>query len=62
MTAEHLVWRKSSHSDEEFNCVEVACVGAEGLAVRDSKSPEGGVLVLGQREWRALCGVLGGRG
>jgi hypothetical protein len=52
-------WRKSSHSGNN-GCVEVAAVGDQ-VAVRDSKDPEGGVLVFTDREWRAfLAGVRDG--
>lgn len=52
-------WRKSSHSGNN-GCVEVATVG-DRVAVRDSKDPEGGVLVFTAREWRAfLAGVRDG--
>jgi hypothetical protein len=37
-----LIWKKSSFTGNE-NCVEVACLEA-GLAVRDSKDPDGPVL------------------
>nr|WP_285495469.1 DUF397 domain-containing protein [Actinomadura sp. NBRC 104425] len=46
-------WRKSSYSDEEFNCVEAASL-TTGIAVRDSKDPDGPKLVLGSAAWRAL--------
>jgi hypothetical protein len=42
----HAVWRKSRRSGgQDENCVEVA--GLPGIvAVRDSKNPDGGVLVF----------------
>jgi Domain of unknown function (DUF397) len=40
-----LPWRKSSYSGTETNCVELAD-GTEHIAVRDSKNPDGGVLVF----------------
>jgi hypothetical protein len=52
-------WRKSSHSGNN-GCVEVARVG-DLIAVRDSKDPEGGVLLFNAREWRAfVAGVRDG--
>ncbi|MFI1768495.1 DUF397 domain-containing protein [Streptomyces sp. NPDC020800] len=49
------VWRKSSYSDGgDNNCVEVAD-GHPGIApVRDSKLPEGGVLVFAASSWSAF--------
>ena len=47
-------WRKSSYSDGQANCVEVAAVGNryELLAVRDSKSPGGPGLAFTPDAWR----------
>ncbi|MEV7470901.1 DUF397 domain-containing protein [Streptomyces kronopolitis] len=33
------VWRKSSYSSGGGNCVEIACIGSDAVAVRDSKNP-----------------------
>lgn len=48
------VWRKSSRSSgNNGNCVELACVSTR-RAVRDSKSPAGGVLTFDQDELAAF--------
>jgi cobalamin biosynthesis protein CbiG len=50
----HAVWTKSSHSGPNGNCVEVARNLPGTVAVRDSKDPDGPVLILTRRQWRAL--------
>ena len=45
-------WRKSTYS-AEGNCVELAAVPA-GIAVRDSKDPDGSILVFTPAELRAF--------
>jgi Domain of unknown function (DUF397) len=60
MTPEHLralTWHKSSYSNSSSNCVEVADIGSE-IAVRDSKNPDGPVLVFGTQEWRAFVAAI----
>ncbi|MEU4652567.1 DUF397 domain-containing protein [Streptomyces sp. NPDC023723] len=55
MTALVGPFRKSSYSQAESNCVEVAPTAARGRAVRDSKQHEGGPLLTVSREsWRAF--------
>ncbi|WP_216210648.1 DUF397 domain-containing protein [Amycolatopsis aidingensis] len=52
-----VTWRKSSYSGSESNCVELA-VTADRTAIRDSKDPEGGALVLTRPESVALLSAL----
>ena len=43
-------WRRSSRSTDTANCVEVAVAGS-AVGVRDSKDPDGPVLVLPAASW-----------
>ncbi len=48
-------WRKSTYSNGTGGeCVEVADL-PDGRAVRDSKHPEGPILVFTRDEWRAFA-------
>jgi len=51
---ESLIWIKSSHSGSQGDCVEVAALPDNGIAVRDSKDPDGGVLRFTSAQWRAF--------
>ncbi|MFC6878261.1 MULTISPECIES: DUF397 domain-containing protein [Actinomadura] len=52
-TDEHC-WRKPRQSSSEGNCVEVADLGG-GVAVRDSKNPDGPMLTITPGGWRTLA-------
>ena len=51
------VWRKSSYSGAEANCVEVAGT-TEVVLVRDTKNREGAALGFDATVWRAFTGGL----
>jgi hypothetical protein len=47
-------WRKSSYSLGNGECIEVASGDVSGVAIRDSKNPEGPTLHCGATEWKAF--------
>jgi len=49
-------WVKSSLSFSNGNCVEVADLPDGGVAVRNSRHPEGAVLRFTPDEWHAFIG------
>ncbi|MGX1273755.1 DUF397 domain-containing protein [Streptomyces phaeoluteigriseus] len=54
-------WVKSSHSNAEGNCVEVAVLDGGGVAMRNSRDPEGPALVYTPAEVAAfVAGAKGG--
>lgn len=53
-TQRALTWRTSSHSGGQNNCVQLADHPA-GVAVRDSKNPDGGALLLPPEAWRLIA-------
>ncbi|HEY2723106.1 MAG TPA: DUF397 domain-containing protein [Pseudonocardiaceae bacterium] len=47
-------WRKSTHSNADYSCVEVADLHGGYRAVRDSKDRDGPVLLFTPAEWTAF--------
>ncbi len=53
-----LIWRKSSQSAQQDNCVETAELPGGGRAIRDSKDPNGPVLRFASGEWQTFIGGI----
>ncbi len=54
-------WRKSTFCNSQGACVEVAGLGDDGRAVRDSKDPAGPALSFPAAQWAAFtAGVRAG--
>ena len=53
---QELCWQKSRRSNPSGNCVELAGLPDGGVAVRNSRHPDGPVLVYTQAEFEAFIG------
>jgi hypothetical protein len=51
-------WQKSSHSSQSGNCVEVARNPPGLVAVRDSKDPDVGRLVVSREAWQVFIRMV----
>ncbi|WP_055524199.1 DUF397 domain-containing protein [Streptomyces graminilatus] len=52
------IWTKSSHSNAQSACVEVALLGNSTVPIRDSKNPHGPILVASGVAWDAFVEQL----
>ncbi|MEZ0064965.1 hypothetical protein ABIA32_000953 [Streptacidiphilus sp. MAP12-20] len=53
------VWRRSSHSGSNNNCVEILTPPPRGFApVRDSKDPDGPVIYFRADAWSSFVGAI----
>jgi hypothetical protein len=52
-----LLWRKSSYSNGQANCVEIAALGGgrTTVVVRDSKAPGGSALTFCAQAWQQFA-------
>jgi Domain of unknown function (DUF397) len=51
-------WRKSSHSGQDGNCVEIATNLPGIVAMRDSKNPSGPVLLFARADWSVIIQAM----
>lgn len=58
MQGAELAWRKASASMPEGNCVQLAPLPEGGVAVRDSKDPQGPMLRITPGAWAAFASGL----
>ena len=49
-----VTWQKSRRSNPSGNCVEVARLGRQAVAMRNSRHPDGPALVFTTEEWDAF--------
>ncbi|NEW39112.1 DUF397 domain-containing protein [Nocardia cyriacigeorgica] len=55
-------WFKSSYSQGDGECVEVAFLDSDLVGVRDSKNPSGAALLFTPSDWKAFTrGITTGR-
>ncbi|MFE9096084.1 DUF397 domain-containing protein [Streptomyces sp. NPDC007264] len=57
--ADAAIWRRSSYSGGQGDCLEVADGCPALVPVRDSKRPAGPVIRFGPDAWRAFVAYLG---
>jgi hypothetical protein len=58
MEASGAVWRTSSHSTQDGNCIEIGMALPGRIAVRDSKNRRGAGLVFAPGQWQRFVDRL----
>jgi len=53
-----VIWRTSSHSGDQGNCVEVAPASVDAWRVRDTKARAGGELTYDATAWAAFIAQI----
>lgn len=61
-TLESVAWIKSSHSNATGNCVEMAVLPGDRIAIRDSHDPHGPALVCTRDEFADFVAGAGSGG
>ncbi|PWI06753.1 DUF397 domain-containing protein [Streptomyces sp. NWU339] len=59
LTIDAAIWRRSSHSGGQGDCLELAHNIPALAPVRDSKDPSGPVILFGRAAWGAFVAHLG---
>lgn len=54
----NILWKKSSYSAANGDCVEVACLENGGIGVRDSKNIGAPALGFAPAEWRIFLAAI----
>jgi hypothetical protein len=53
---ERAIWRKSQRSNPSGNCVEIAFLNGDQIAMRNSRHPDGPALIFTRDDWDAFIG------
>ncbi|MEV4870437.1 DUF397 domain-containing protein [Streptomyces syringium] len=56
----HALWRKSSHSGVQTDCIQITDCHLGLVPVRDSKNPHGPILLIQAAAWSAFITALKG--
>jgi hypothetical protein len=57
-SAVRVQWLKSSYSSDSANCVEVAVLSSDEIAMRDSKNPDRATLLYSTTSWSTFVAAV----